>query len=365
MKKIITYSIIIPLVLFSFSSCTEEVKEKKEIVRPIKVITTSTADFISNKVFTAITKETKESELSFRVGGPLIRLNAEEGQRIKKGNLIAQIDPRDFIINKQSKKARFIQAKSEKIRYEGLLKKGSIPQNEYDQKLASYLIAKSEYEDAENALKDTKIHAPFDAVVSKKLVENYQEVASKQPIASLLDFSAIEVKFTIPESFLRYVDYVTGFKVILNAYPNEEFDASFKEIGARSEGASGFPVFLYLSPTKGQKSDFPVGSGMSCKVTVEMDQRNTTRGDVILLPVYSILEKGNEENPSVMIFNPKTKTVHKRDIRLGDLTGKDKIQILGGLKPGEMVVEYGANLLQDGQNARVLDFNPTTSSTSK
>ncbi|NME68076.1 efflux RND transporter periplasmic adaptor subunit [Flammeovirga aprica] len=361
MKKNLTISISLLFLFSLLFSCSEEEQQKKEVIRPVKVITTTTADYLSNKTFSATTKETKESSLSFRVGGPLIRLNAEEGQDIKKGNLIAEIDPRDFKINVQAKKARFIQAKAEKTRYEGLLAKGSIPQNEYDQKLAAYLIAKSEYEDAENALKDTKLYAPFNAIVSKKLVENYQEVAAKQPIASLLDFSAIEVKFTIPESFIRYFDYVTSFKVKLNAYPDVVFDATLKEVGARSEGATGFPVFLYLTTTKDMIKNTPVGSGMACQVTVEMDQRNTSRGDVILLPIYSVLQKGADKSPSVMVFDPAKKVVNKREVRLGQLVDKDKIQILGGLKSGELVVEYGANLLQDGQKARVLDFNPTAS----
>ncbi|KXX70730.1 efflux RND transporter periplasmic adaptor subunit [Flammeovirga sp. SJP92] len=361
MKKIVTISISSLFVLSSLFSCSEREEQKEEIIRPVKVITTTTADYLSNKTFSATTKETKESSLSFRVGGPLIKLNAEEGQHIKKGNLIAEIDPRDFKIKVQAKKARFIQAKSEKIRYEGLLAKGSIPQNEYDQKLAAYLIAKSDFEDAENALKDTKLYAPFNAIVAKKLVENYQEVTAKQPIASLLDFSAIEVKFTIPENFIRYFDHVTSFKVKLNAYPDVIFDATLKEIGARSEGATGFPVFLYLNTTQDMQSETPVGSGMACQVTVEMEQNDQSNEDVILLPVYSVVQKGADHKPSVMIFDAFKKEVSKRNVRLGKLVDKDKIQILGGLKSGELVVEYGANLLHDGQKARVLDFNPTTS----
>ncbi|OHX63931.1 hypothetical protein NH26_20180 [Flammeovirga pacifica] len=314
------------------------------------------------KVFPAKTKETKESTLAFRVGGPLVKLNAEVGQRIKKGQLIAEIDDRDFLVDLEAKKAKFIQARAEEQRFKGLLKKESIPQNEYDQKLAAFLVAKASYNDAQNALKDTKVFAPFSAVVSEKLVENYQEVRAKQGIVSLLDFSNTEVKFNIPESFVKFIDKVDSYSVSINAYPGKVFKASLKEVGAHSEDASGFPIYLFLDDAKKYKNTYPIGSGMTCKVELKL-KSTINQDDFYLIPIHSIVQsKGSD---AVMIYDEESHTVKSRRIVLGDLKGHDQVQVLSGIQTGDQIVEVGGHLLTDGQEVRVLDFNPTTSEIAK
>ncbi|NLR91816.1 efflux RND transporter periplasmic adaptor subunit [Flammeovirga agarivorans] len=359
-KKSSIFKYFLPLLFLI--GCSEEEQTKKEVIRPVKLLTVQSNNASVDKTFPAITKETKASILSFRVGGPLVKLNAEVGQKIKKGQLIAEIDDRDFIVELQAKKAKYIQAEAEKNRYEGLLKKQSIPQNEYDQKLAAFLIAQSNYEDAQNALKDTKIYSPFDAVVSEKMVENFQEVRAKQGIASLLDFSDTEVKFYIPESFVRYIDQVESFDVRVNAYPNTTFKAVIKEVGAKAEGASGFPVYLYLTDLQKIKNDFPIGAGMSCKVDMHFNDYSV-KENIFLIPIHSIVQSKNKN--VVMTYDKTSHTVKTKDIQIGALSGTNQIQVLGGLQNGEQIVEYGGNLLQNGQKVRVLDFNPTTSKIAK
>ncbi|MBB3697009.1 efflux RND transporter periplasmic adaptor subunit [Flammeovirga yaeyamensis] len=362
MKKFILTFLFAPVMLSLFTGCSEQETEKKEIIRPVKLLTVANEGLFNSKTFPAKTKETKESTLAFRVGGPLVKLNAEVGQRIKKGQLIAQIDDRDFLVDLEAKKAKFIQARAEEQRFKGLLKKESIPQNEYDQKLAAFLVAKANYDDAQNALKDTKVYAPFNAVVSGKLVENYQEVRAKQGIVSLLDFSDTEVKFNIPESFVRFIDKVEEYKVTINAYPGKQFKASLKEVGAHSEDASGFPVYLYIDDAKKYKNTFPIGSGMTCNV--EMKLKSTIdEDDFYLIPIHSIVQSKNEN--SVMVYDAASHTVKSHKVILGDLKGHDQVQVLSGIQAGDQIVEVGGHLLTEGQKVRVLDFNPTTSEIAK
>jgi multidrug efflux pump subunit AcrA (membrane-fusion protein) len=91
------YLFILCIVFLFGCSKKEEVKEEQ--VRPVKAIQVSSASDQFSKGLPSVTQETREVELSFRISGPLIQLNVEEGQAIKKGELIAEVDPKDFKVN--------------------------------------------------------------------------------------------------------------------------------------------------------------------------------------------------------------------------------------------------------------------------
>ena len=189
------------LVLFStllLYSCGSDEDTKEEIIRPVKVMEVSNVYDYQLKDFSAVTQETQESKISFRVSGPLIKLLVNEGQKVKRGQLLAEIDPRDFEINLMAKEAKYEQTKATKDRFEVLYKKDAVSKNELDLRVANYLQAKSNYEDAKNALSDTKFRAQFSGFIDKKFVENFDQVNAGQVIVTMIDISVIEVKFYIP-----------------------------------------------------------------------------------------------------------------------------------------------------------------------
>ena len=109
--------------IFSLSlfKCGGSSEEKVEQIRPVKAVQVMSASDQFSKGFPSITKETREVELSFRISGPLVFLNAEVGQAFKKGELIAEVDPRDFKIDLAAKEGRMAQAKAEEQRYNNCL----------------------------------------------------------------------------------------------------------------------------------------------------------------------------------------------------------------------------------------------------
>ena len=115
-------------------------------------------------------------DLSFKVSGPLVELPAEEGQEVKQGQLLARILPRDFQINLDQANARAIEAERQYDRYKELYVRKQVSKAEFDSYKASRDVAAAQLEDAQNALKDTYLKAPFAGVVAKRYVENHQEI---------------------------------------------------------------------------------------------------------------------------------------------------------------------------------------------
>lgn len=359
MKTKTLLSITLVLASFiAFSSCKKEDNTKKEVIRPVRTMVVGDVQDLTNTTFPGITKEVQSVDLAFRVGGPLIQLNATEGQQVTKGQLIAEIDPRDFRVDLLAKEARYIQARAEKDRFQATYERGSISKSEYEQKLALFLEAQSAWEAAKNALVDTKLRAPFNAFIDQKLVENYERVRVGETIVTLIDVSAIEVRFSIPEALAIYFRQFQDFTVGFDLYPDMDFVADLKEIGKKSERSAGIPVILVLryknSPEKKEK----IVPGMACKIRVNLKDESEDSEVVATefsIPTSAIYAQPDSDQKFVFVINEEDMTVSKTEVTLGTLVSSNLIWVLDGLNQGDIVVTAGANVLQDGQKVKYLN----------
>jgi RND family efflux transporter MFP subunit len=357
MKKLTS---IISIVVFSLliAGCSSKEEVHKEIIRPVKSMLVGSAADLAGQGFPATTKASQESELSFRVGGPIIKMNVIEGAKVKKGELVAEIDPRDYKIAEQSARARYDQAKAEADRYERLWKKGSVAKNDYERKKAAYLMAKAEWEDAVNNRKDTKLYAPFTGYYGKKLVDVGQEVKAKQPVTTLSNLDIIEVATTLPEQLaVRFRDF-QSFSVVFDTYPDKSFKATLKEMG-KVPTAEGYPLRLYLDHVNNPNNpDQPkISAGMSCRVNIKLKNDNTGSSDIII-PTAAVFEGETDNTPAVWILEKAGNnlyTVKKQHIKLDGFADRNHVKVVGGLTAGKQIVVAGAKRLVEGQKVKILD----------
>ncbi len=355
MRNIIL-SITLMVSLAILSSCSSEAPEKKQVVRPVKSMIIGNAVDATGKGFPGVTKESIESKMSFRVGGPIIKFNVVEGARVKKGDLIAEIDPRDFKITLKSTMARYNQAKAESDRYKRLWKKGSVAKNDYDTRYATYLEAKSNWEDAKNGLNDTKLYAPFSGFYGAKLAEVGDKVRVKEAITTIVDLTVIEVNTTIPEQLAVQFQNFDTFEVRIEAYPDAVFKATLKNL-EKKPTPEGYPLHLYLNHTNypEDKTQMKVAAGMSCRVNISLKK---TEGAVaaIIVPLTAIFESGTEKVTTVWVINPDDNTVKKQKIVMGAIVGNNAIKITEGLSLGHQIVIAGVHRLSEGDEVNFVDI---------
>jgi len=349
----LTFAIIALVALWIFSGCGSEETQQEEKARPVKSITVGGSVEVLEKGYPGVTKESQESDLSFRIGGPIIKLNVVEGARVNKGDLIAQVDPRDYQVVVQSTLARYNQTKAESDRYYRLWKKGSVAKNDYDSRLANLLEAEAALKDARNALKDTKLLAPYTGFLGKKLIELGEEVKPKEAVTSLVDLSVIEVNTTIPEQLAVQIVKFEKFEVNIETYPDVVFTARLKEL-EKKPTPEGFPLHLFLDHTNNpnDKEQIKVGAGMSCRVKIFMKETDDAV-DVITIPITAVFETNSETKPTVWVIQADS-TVQKQEVVIGDIVGNDAIQITEGLSNGQQIVIAGVHRLSDGDKVRIL-----------
>lgn len=179
----------------------------------------------SSRCYTFISQPYRLSELSFRVGGPVHAFDVQQGQFFRKGQLIAAIDERDFVIQKQRTEALYRQAEVDYTRISSLYAKDNISGMNYEQAKANYERTKADYEAAVNAWEDSRLYAPFDGYVQQAHIERYQDVKPSVPVVTFIDLSRIKVEAYVPEDIalqMRQKDSVACM-VRFNALPDREF----------------------------------------------------------------------------------------------------------------------------------------------
>lgn len=191
----------------------------------VKVVHAEVMEAPSSRCYTFISQPYRLSELSFRVGGPVHAFDVQQGQFFRKEQLIAAIDERDFVIQKQRTEALYRQAEVDYARISSLYAKDNISGMNYEQAKANYERTKADYEAAVNAWEDSRLYAPFDGYVQQAHIERYQDVKPSVPVVTFIDLSRIKVEAYVPEDMalqMRQKDSVACV-VRFNALPDREF----------------------------------------------------------------------------------------------------------------------------------------------
>ena len=177
---------------------------KPPAVRPVPTERVAELPGAAHRSFPGSVRATERVDMAFSIDGLLSELNATEGTMVKKGDVLARLDDRDARNNFKAAKARYEVTKKDFQRSKSLLAKNIIPPAEHDGAKSSYDIAAAEMRIREKALGDTVLIAPFDGVVAKRYVENYQHIKAKDRILSLKDISIIDVVIQVPERLIAY-----------------------------------------------------------------------------------------------------------------------------------------------------------------
>ena len=165
MKKKYGFMLAVAVLL---AGCGQKKETSVITARPVKTTIVESRSII-RKDFSGIVEAVEYVKLAFRVSGQIINLPVIEGEKVKKGQLIAAIDPRDIALQYAATKSAYETAAAQVERNKRLLSRQAISVQEYEISLANYQKAKSEYELSVNNMRDTKLTAPFDGSIENVL----------------------------------------------------------------------------------------------------------------------------------------------------------------------------------------------------
>ena len=339
------------LAAFLLTSCKEKVEEDNSpVIRPVKIISIIDASTTQVNQFPAIIGASRLSELSINVGGKLQQLPINEAQVLEQGQLIAQLDQRDFLSNVTSAKAQYTNAKDEYERAVRLAKEDAIAKNVLEQRKTQLEVSRSQLETAEKALSDSTLKAPFKGIVAQKLVNNLQTVSAGQVVIKLMSGESFEASVDLPASFLATIPKQESDNnqrqafVLLDSAPSQLIPAEFKEASLLADSSSQTYKITFTFEPPAEKLVLP---GMNATVEIRVNQDNASLRTTA--PLDAILNDGT--NNFVWLINEKDMTVSKQKVTVEEGVGQN-IVITHGLSANQKIVGAGAAYLSEGMKIR-------------
>ena len=177
---------------------------QEEVARPAQIVTVGATDLGSGLRFPGRVRAVKRAELAFDVAGKLVEFPVTEGQTLKAGALIAALDAEQFELQLSAARAEYDKARADYERVEKVWQETrAVARAEVDQKRTAMEVARSRYAAARKEFEDTRLTAPFDGIIARRYVENFQAVQAKEPVASLQDLAELEVVIHVPERIVQ------------------------------------------------------------------------------------------------------------------------------------------------------------------
>lgn len=291
-SRILRFCILLATCCFVLSGCSEapEQQNRQQSARIVKLSPVQSVSAQREFTFPAVVSAVKTIDLSFEVTGRLVHMDIVTAEKVKKGHLLASLDPKPFERQVKEQQTRLQQASRELKRIESMFAKNLVAQSSLDNAKTEYELAEIDLSNAQQDLEYTELHAPFDALVSSRLVENNSFVAAGAPIAKLQDVSRIYFDINVPERLLT----ANGDRKIAKARakiigaPDTWYDISYVEHSTQPDPITQTYEAVFAMDSKNQLQVTP---GARAVVNISMENPPQT-GD-LLVPFRALV--GNKD----------------------------------------------------------------------
>ncbi len=344
--------LILALVLFGCEKQQDDAESETQL-RYVRTLQINSSIQNLSRELPAVVAANRQAELSFRVPGKLIELKVREGDKVTEGQVLAVLDKTDTQIRLKSDQASYDKALADFKRGQLLVGNGTISQSDYNQLESALAGAEAALNTTKQNLIYTTLSAPFDGLIAKRNVDNYEEVQAKQPILVLQDVSTIDIKVDVPESIMILTEQKDRPDVvaIFDAIPNKTFPLTMKEVATQADRETNtYEVTLSMPTVKGY--NILPGMSVTARATQKQGQGNTVSSN-IFVPTHAVLE----DAAGRYVFTAKPTEgdraiVERRDVITGTLNSLG-LEIVSGLKQDDLLVIAGMSKMFDGLEVRI------------
>ena len=338
------------------------------VVRGLKTVLVEDQERTTVRRFPSVLQPAEVTTVSFEIAGKMGAMDLKVGQIVKKGDVLASVDPRSLEIQVESAEAAVTQAQASATnaaasleRLTTLLEKKVTTRAKVDDaqaqataSAAALAQAVKQLENAKENLLKTNLTSPIDGIVNSVTVEPFSNVSPGAPVATLYRTDGFEISFSVSYEVIQQLAVGKRVSVRLADNPTIVLAGAVTELGSRADTVSSFPLVISLS-----EGNPALKAGMAVEVSIEFPVAN---GSGFLLPltilplVGQIDENAGPNTPAnttVYVYDEASQTVKKTDVTIGGVR-ENQIIIVDGLKPGDRVASAGVSFLRDGQKVKLL-----------
>jgi RND family efflux transporter MFP subunit len=344
-------------------ACKGQAPEPIEPIRAIKTITVSEQETEQRRKFSGLVAAVDSSGLSFEVGGQVKSVAVDIGDRVKKGQVLAVLDPEPFQLEVDAAQAELkktrdnvTKTKSEYERQKRIFEQGAgaekfVEVAEYRYKVAKsavdFQIAKLDL--ANRNLRKTKLPSPYDGTIAWRSVQPNEEVKAGEKILEINATGKLEVQLAVPETTIDRIHIDDLATITFPTLPGASVKGRISYIGGAAVKANAFPVKVELIGP-----DEKVKPGMTAEANLIIKDENRKSG--YLVPIQALLPSPEPNRGYTFVYDPQTSTVKKTPV-LSHGSENKKVIIVEGLKAGDIIAVAGVSFLADGMEVKLLEGN--------
>lgn len=331
----------------------------REEGKEVETTKVSYAPLVSTVSGDGLLRAKSQVNISSQVMGKVERLYVQEGDWVKKGQLLCLLERKSYEAQYELAKARLEQARAQLIRSESLFQKNFLSQEEYERVLTEYQVAAANFKDAQDRYEKTEIHSPINGKVVKLNIEEGETViigTMNNPGTVLMVIADLSKMVAVIEVSERdVVDIKLGNKaeIELEALPERKFSGEVVKVGCMpvtrqlgEEKAQTFEVEIEITDTSSL-----LRPGMTAHAKIETNRKEKA----LVIPISAVGKRkiGSEEKDGVFrVEKGRAKIV---PVKTG-LFGETEVEIAEGLKEGELVITGPYRILahlRDGELVKV------------
>lgn len=296
--------------------------------------------------YPGLTEAGQNAGLSFKVLGTLDKITVVEGAPVRRGQVLASVDSRDYATQLTATEAEYRQIKAECERVIAMHEDGAVSDNDYDKAVSGLERIGAKLKNHQDQLKDCQLLAPYDGYIGKILRTAGESVVPGLPVMTLLTAGDIELVIHVPESEYRAVQKPASFEATFSALPGRHFPLTLKSTARKASGNQLYQ--LRLSLTGNAPEILP---GMAAMVSIR-HQADESESQHLLVPVGALFNENGQSY--VYVYEKESGQVKKTAVLADTLLADGKARITGALQEGDCVVASGVSKLTDGQKVKPL-----------
>lgn len=344
MRKLYTICIS-GLICTGMISCSGK-KQEKEFVQTVKIDTIVSGNGQTILQYPGKVKSAEDANLSFKVSGTLRKIHAKDGARVRKGQLLAELDPIDYQVQLDATEAEYEQIKREAERVMALYKEGGTTANANDKATYGLKQITAKYNHHKDQLAYTRMYAPFDGVIQKHLFEEHETTGAGMPVMVLIGNDRPEIEINLPAAEYIRREQFQDYSCTFDIFPGQKYPLELLYITPNANANQLYTMRLKMAETQ---QTYP-SPGMNTMVTIHCD---TQSSDIMQLPASAILHQDGKTY--VWHYQASSQTVHKREVTVVQLQTDGTALIQSkNVRPGEPVVSSGIHHVREGENVKPL-----------
>jgi len=333
-----------------FLRSREEPVSEEVVCRPVKFWVVKKSDVRLDRSFPGVVDAKKGVDLSYQVSGKIIEHlpGLSKGMRVKQGQLLGRLDPRDFENQLKNAEAEVGRSKSTLERISKALETGAVSKEDFSRAKAEYDKSVALRDIQKKALDDTALYASFDGVIADSYPDVFSTVTAGTPVVTLQDISSIQINVPIPEKYVilrdSRKDNELTFTVTFDSLPGQSFPAEAVSFTAKAtEKLQTYQAsFQLVSPT-----GLSILPGMTATVVfhrkVGTDGKIAVPSDVV----------GVKTDGTHFVWFLKPLTGEQYQVTCKEVTVGERVDellvITSGLSEGDRIAAAGITLFREGQ----------------